>query len=63
LNPHNVQATRQSLHHLVAKAPWSVTVAVGKGAISAVRKGPRVGYTMATCCRDEAEYGSVRFLC
>ena len=23
LNPHNVQATRQSLHHLVAKAPWS----------------------------------------
>ena len=22
LNPHNVQATRQSLHHLVAKAPW-----------------------------------------
>jgi SRSO17 transposase len=23
LNPHNVQASRQSLHHLVAKAPWS----------------------------------------
>jgi SRSO17 transposase len=23
LNPRNVQATRQSLHHLVAKAPWS----------------------------------------
>src|ERR1700758_5766995 len=23
LNPGNVQATRQSLHHLVAKAPWS----------------------------------------
>src|SRR5919109_5100760 len=23
LNPHNVQATRQSLHHLVANAPWS----------------------------------------
>ena len=23
LNPHNVQATRQSLHHLVAKAPWN----------------------------------------
>ena len=23
LDPHNVQATRQSLHHLVAKAPWS----------------------------------------
>jgi SRSO17 transposase len=23
LNPHNVQATRQSLHHLVAKAAWS----------------------------------------
>ena len=23
LNPHKVQATRQSLHHLVAKAPWS----------------------------------------
>jgi SRSO17 transposase len=23
LNSHNVQATRQSLHHLVAKAPWS----------------------------------------
>src|SRR5947208_5870139 len=23
LNPSNVQATRQSLHHLVAKAPWS----------------------------------------
>jgi SRSO17 transposase len=23
LHPHNVQATRQSLHHLVAKAPWS----------------------------------------
>jgi SRSO17 transposase len=23
LNPHNVQATRQSLHHFVAKAPWS----------------------------------------
>jgi len=23
LNPNNVQATRQSLHHLVAKAPWS----------------------------------------
>jgi len=23
LNPHNVQAMRQSLHHLVAKAPWS----------------------------------------
>ena len=23
LSPHNVQATRQSLHHLVAKAPWS----------------------------------------
>lgn len=23
LCPHNVQATRQSLHHLVAKAPWS----------------------------------------
>jgi len=23
LNPHHVQATRQSLHHLVAKAPWS----------------------------------------
>lgn len=23
LNPDNVQATRQSLHHLVAKAPWS----------------------------------------
>ena len=23
LNPQNVQATRQSLHHLVAKAPWS----------------------------------------
>src|ERR671935_202511 len=23
LNPHNIQATRQSLHHLVAKAPWS----------------------------------------
>ena len=23
LNPHNVQATRQSLHHLVAQAPWS----------------------------------------
>lgn len=23
LNPHNVQATRQSLHHLVAKATWS----------------------------------------
>ena len=23
LNPHNVEATRQSLHHLVAKAPWS----------------------------------------
>ena len=22
LNPHNVQATRQSLHHLVSKAPW-----------------------------------------
>jgi SRSO17 transposase len=23
LNPHDVQATRQSLHHLVAKAPWN----------------------------------------
>lgn len=23
LSPHSVQATRQSLHHLVAKAPWS----------------------------------------
>ena len=23
LSPHNVQATRQSLHHLVARAPWS----------------------------------------
>ena len=23
LNPHNVEATRQSLHHLVAKAPWN----------------------------------------
>src|ERR1700689_1166116 len=23
LDPENVQATRQSLHHLVAKAPWS----------------------------------------
>jgi SRSO17 transposase len=23
LNPSNVQATRQSLHHLVAKAPWN----------------------------------------
>src|SRR5215208_3406361 len=23
LDPANVQATRQSLHHLVAKAPWS----------------------------------------
>src|ERR1700760_2486020 len=23
LNPSNVQATRQSLHHLMAKAPWS----------------------------------------
>jgi SRSO17 transposase len=23
LDPHHVQATRQSLHHLVAKAPWS----------------------------------------
>jgi len=26
LDPENIQAMRQSLHHLVAKAPWSDTV-------------------------------------
>jgi hypothetical protein len=38
-----------------------VTVAVGKGAILAVRKGPVVGYAMAILRRDEAGYGWFRF--
>jgi hypothetical protein len=39
-----------------------LTVAVGKGATLAVRKGPGVGYAMATRRRNEAEYGSAPFL-
>jgi hypothetical protein len=38
-----------------------MTVAVGKGAILAVRKGPVVGYAMAILRRDEAGYGWFRF--
>ena len=30
LDPHNVQQMRQSLHHLVAKAPWSDEVVLGQ---------------------------------
>jgi hypothetical protein len=38
-----------------------VTVAVGRGAILAVRKGPVEGYAMATRRRNEAGYGLSRF--
>ena len=48
LNPHNVQATRQSLHHLVAKAPWSDQALlnhVRQRVLSAMQKhGPVVGW-------------------
>jgi len=43
-----------------AEIQW-VTVAVGKGAILAVRKGPVVGYAMAIRRRNEAGYGLSRF--
>ena len=32
LDPENVQPMRQSLHHLVAKAPWSDEMLLGAGA-------------------------------
>ena len=40
LDPHNVQATRQSLHHLVAKAPWSDEAVLDsvRGQVSPVMK-------------------------
>jgi hypothetical protein len=38
-----------------------LTVAVGKGAILAVGKGPVEGYAMATRRRNEAGYGLSRF--
>ena len=48
LNPHNVQATRQSLHHLVAKAPWSDQALlnhVRQRVLPAMQKhGPVVGW-------------------
>jgi SRSO17 transposase len=48
LHPHNVQATRQSLHHLVAKAPWSdetLLEQVRKQVLPALRRhGPVVAW-------------------
>jgi SRSO17 transposase len=48
LHPHNVQATRQSLHHFVAKAPWSdetLLEQVRKQVLPALRQhGPVVAW-------------------
>jgi SRSO17 transposase len=50
LEPHNVQQTRQSLHHLVAKAPWSdeaVLEQVRDRVLPAMRKhGPVVAWVV-----------------